>query len=146
MKTDRAQGEGKSARSATEKSGNLRGHAPILRGFFRQSSTAAVCEPSGSSRESYERGSHRYGDGSKRLSAIRSSDFPAFGTVPPVDVFPGEDFADEEAALGVGDFDWGVFEDEEAAAFATVSTFVFKLSAGGSGTTESSMGMFALPS
>lgn len=71
---------------------------------------------------------------------------PAFGTVPPVDVFPDEDFADEEAALGVGDFDWGVFEDEEAAAFATVSTFVFKLSVGGSGTTESSMGMFALPS
>lgn len=51
-KTHRAQGKGKSARSATEKSGNLRGHAPILRGFFRQSSTAAIREPSGSSGES----------------------------------------------------------------------------------------------
>lgn len=55
-----SENEGKTARRATEESGKFRGHAPILRRFLRQSSTAAVSEPSGSGGESDEdRGQRR---------------------------------------------------------------------------------------
>ncbi len=69
--TGRTQCERKAAGRATEESGNLGCHAPILRGFLRQSRTAAEREPSGSCRKSEKNRSQS--DGNRTVARVRGN-------------------------------------------------------------------------